>query len=99
LRKSYLPSILRAGAGIYLNRLLFACAEAEITTGRNLMLKTGFEYGSGKNFRLRGGFSSENTSFSFGIGYLLKSVQIDLGFTTHERLGITSSASIIFKLK
>jgi hypothetical protein len=99
LRKSYLPSSLRAGAGIYLSRLLFACAEAEISTGRIFTLKTGFEYGSGKNFRLRGGFSSENTSFSFGIGYILKSAQIDLGFTTHERLGVTSSISIIFKLK
>ena len=41
----------------------------------------------GKNLRIRGGFSSENTSFSFGIGYLLKSAQLDLGFATHETLG------------
>lgn len=99
LRKSYLQSSVRAGAGIYLSRTLFACAEAEMVTGNNMKLKTGFEYEPGKNVRVRGGYSSENNSFSFGIGYLLKSAQIDLGFTTHDRLGVTSSASIIFKLK
>ncbi len=99
LRKTYLPSCIRAGAGIWLSSILFACAEAEMSTGRNLNLKTGFEYEPAKNLRIRGGFSSENTSFSFGIGYLLKSAQLDLGFATHERLGVTSSASIIFKLK
>lgn len=99
LRKSDLPSSIRAGAGIYLSRALFASAEAEMSTGKSLILKSGFEYEAGNNFRIRGGFSSENTSFSFGIGYIIKFAQIDLGFATHERLGITSSASIIFKLK
>jgi hypothetical protein len=99
LRRNYLPSSIRAGAGIYLSRLLFACAEAEMNTGRNLTLKTGFEYEPGKSLRIRGGFSTENNSFSFGIGYLVKSAQIDLGFSTHETLGVTSSVSIIFKIK
>ena len=35
LRKSYLPSSIRAGAGISLSESLFAAAEAEISTGRN----------------------------------------------------------------
>lgn len=99
LRNNLLPSALRAGTGIYLNRLLFASAEAEISTGGTLNLKTGFEYETGERFLIRGGFSSENTSFSFGMGYTIKFAQIDLGFTTHERLGISSSVSMIFKLK
>jgi hypothetical protein len=97
-RKSFMPSTLQTGAGIYLNRYLFASAEAELCFGKKLIIKTGFEYNTEKNFRIRGGFSSENTSFSFGMGYLLKTVQIDMGFATHERLGITSSASLIFKI-
>jgi hypothetical protein len=99
LRKNYLNSSVRVGAGTYLSRTLFTSAEVEMVTGRNLILKTGIEYGTGKNFILRGGFSTENNSFSFGIGYLLKSVQIDLGFMTHEILGLTSSASMVFKIK
>lgn len=98
IRKSYMPSSLRTGAGIHLNRYLFASAEADMSPGRNINLKTGIEYETGKNFTLRAGFSSRNTSFSFGIGYSSKSAKIDLGFSTHERLGVTSSASIILQI-
>ncbi|MFZ0282153.1 MAG: hypothetical protein WAL29_10915, partial [Bacteroidales bacterium] len=98
IRKRYLPSAIRAGAGINLSEGLFAGAELQICTGRKLVARTGFEYEVAKKFRIRGGFSSENTSFSFGLGYNLKSVCIDLGFLSHENLGITTSASLIFKI-
>lgn len=96
LRRSFLPSAVRAGAGIELTRLLFAGAEAEMSSGEKLILRTGFEYRVLEKIQLRGGFSTENTSFTFGLGYLLKSLQLDLAFATHERLGITSSASLVF---
>lgn len=99
LRKNFLPSRLRAGAGVYLSRALFAGAEAEMSSGDRLIIRTGFDYEAVQNFRLRAGFSTENTSFSFGIGYLLKSFQLDLGFATHDRLGVTSSASLIFIIR
>jgi len=99
LRKTNMPSSLRAGAGIELSRVLFAGAEAEMSTGEKLRVRTGFEYEVFKKLWLRGGFSSENTSFTFGLGYLLKSLQIDLSFATHEKLGITSNASLIFKIR
>jgi hypothetical protein len=99
LRKTNMPSSIRAGAGIELSKVLFAGAEAEMSTGEKLIVRTGFEYEVFKKLFLRGGFSSENTSFTFGMGYILKSIKIDLSFVTHERLGITSSASLIFKIK
>jgi len=79
--------------------VLFAGAQTEMSSGKNLILQTGFEYEAGKNLWFRGGFSSENTSFSFGLGYFLKSLKLDLGFASHEKLGITSSASIVFQIK
>jgi len=99
LRKSYLPSSIRVGAGIKLSEVLFASSEIQAGTAIKLTFRTGFEYESVKNFRIRGGFCTENTSFSFGCGYGFKPVTIDLGFVTHERLGITSSASLIFRIK
>jgi hypothetical protein len=99
LRKSYLPSSLRIGAGSYLNKLLFAGVEAEMSTGSNLLIRTGFEYEAGKNFWLRGGYCTDNNSFSFGLGYLVKFMQLDLGFVAHDKLGVTSSVSLIFKIK
>lgn len=99
IRKSVLPSSLRIGAGSYLNKILFAGIEAEMSTVSDLLLRTGFEYEAGKNFWLRGGFCTDNNSFSFGVGYLAKIIQIDLGFVTHDKLGVTSSVSLIFKIK
>jgi len=99
LRKSFLPSSLRAGAGIQLSEALFAGAEVEMSSGKDLILRTGFEYEAAKKLCLRGGFSSEYTSFSFGLGYSLKSLKLDLGFATHEKLGISSGVSLVFKIK
>jgi hypothetical protein len=98
-RKRYLPSALRTGAGINLGKDLFAGAELEMSSREKMKFRCGFDYDAGKNFRMRSGFCNENTAFSFGIGYLMKQVQADIGFVTHDRLGVTSSASFIFKIK
>ncbi|MCX6255817.1 MAG: hypothetical protein NTV31_15270 [Bacteroidia bacterium] len=98
IRKNYLPTRLRVGAGTNLNNLLFAGVEAEMSSGCKLIIRTGFEYEAAKKFWIRGGFSTNNNSFSFGLGYLIKVAQIDLGFVTHERLGVTSLISIVFKI-
>lgn len=98
IRKTYLPSAIRAGAGINLSKSFFASAELQMCTGRDPELRTGFEYSVREKFRVRGGFCSNNASFSFGTGYIMRTVAIDLGMATHERLGITSSVSLIFKI-
>ena len=98
IRKTYLPTTLRVGAGTDLSKILFAGVEAEMSSVRKLIIRTGFEYEAAKKLWLRGGFSTNNSSFSFGLGYLTKIVQLDLGFQTHNKLGVTSSASLIFKI-
>jgi len=99
IRKTYMPATLRIGAGTYLNKVLFAGVETEMSKGSKLILRTGFEYEPAKKLMLRGGFSTDNNSFSFGLGYLVKIVQMDIAFATHENLGVTSSVSLIFKIK
>ena len=99
LRRSFLPSSIRAGAGIELSKVLYAGVEAEMSTMEKLIIRTGFEYEAFTKIWLRGGFSSENASFTFGTGYLFKSIKLDLGFATHDRLGVTSSVSLIFKIQ
>jgi hypothetical protein len=98
LRKTFLPTSLRIGAGINLNKSLFAGAETEMSSGSRLIIKTGFEYEAAKKLWLRGGFSTDNNSFSFGLGWMVKIIQMDIGFVTHENLGVTSSVSLIFKI-
>ncbi len=99
LRKRFLPSMLTIGAGTKLSDVLYAGAEADMSSASGLTLRTGFEYSTAKNLWLRGGYSSENNAFCFGIGYLTKIVQTDLSFVTHEKLGVTTSVSMVFKIR
>jgi hypothetical protein len=99
IRNTYLPTTLRIGVGTNLNKLLFAGVETEMSKGSKLIMRTGFEYEPAMKLLLRAGFSTDNNSFSFGLGFLAKLVQIDLGFVTHEKLGVTTSVSLIFKIK
>ncbi|MGD0340800.1 MAG: hypothetical protein ABSA76_03715 [Bacteroidales bacterium] len=99
IRKSLLPSAITAGAGIDLSKTLFAGAEAEMSSNEKLIFRAGFEYETVEKLWIRGGFSTDNSSFSFGLGYLLKSLKIDMGFSMHDRLGVSSSVSLIFKIR
>jgi hypothetical protein len=98
IRKTYLPTAIRAGAGTNLSSSFYASAEVQMCMGRKPEFRTGFEYKVTEKFLVRSGFSSRNTSFCFGIGYRLKSVGFDLSMMTHERLGVTSAASMIFQI-
>ncbi len=98
LRKVPVQSAIRAGAGIELPGNLFAAMEAEMRSGRRINLRTGFEYTPGARIRLRGGYSTETPSFSFGIGYALKPALVDIAFSTHPALGVTSTFSVSFIL-
>lgn len=98
LRKVNLPMTLKAGVAFVPDPRLYAGLEAEMSTGSNPVIRTGFEYGASDRIWIRGGFMTENSSFSFGIGYRLKAMKLDIGFLTHEKLGITSSVSMIFSL-
>ena len=99
LRHNSLPSSIIFGTGIRLSDIAFFGAEAELSSSKKLSARTGFEYEAGKDFLLRGGYSTEYTSFSLGLGYTISRFTIDLGFATHEVLDITSSLSLIYKIK
>jgi len=99
LRKNDLVSALTVGAGTTLSDNLFAGLEAEMTTRGSIDLRMGFEYEVAGNFIIRSGFRTVNSSFSFGIGYHAGPAVVDVAFATHEKLGITSSVSLIFQIK
>lgn len=99
MRKEYLPSVIVCGAGIDLSSTLYAAAEVEKCSGKALNARCGFEYEALKKLRIRGGFSTDNSAFSFGVGYNVKSVSVDLAFSTHEKLGVSSAISVAYKIK
>ncbi len=99
LRENNLPSTIITGAGVVLSQAVFLGAEAELTTGMPLAVRTGFEYLIVNYLTLRGGFNSRNNSFSFGLGYNSGNTIIDMGFASHEKLGVTTSISLEFIIR
>jgi hypothetical protein len=99
VRKKDMPTSLKIGAMVNLNKELSAGVETAFSTGEMLILRTGFEYEAAKRFLIRGGFSTENNSFCFGVGCLAGRAKVDIGFATHERLGITTAISVIFSIQ
>jgi hypothetical protein len=99
IRKNFLPSVLTVGAGTLLGEQVYAGIEAEMSNMGKPLFRTGFEYNTNKNIWLRGGYCTDNNSFSFGLGYLLKFMKLDLAFVTHDKLGVSTSCSIIIYLK
>jgi hypothetical protein len=98
IRKSEMVSSLRTGAGAVLGKGIFAGLELEFTTDGYIDVRSGFEYELSKSLWLRGGFRTQHSSFCFGLGYRLKPAVIDISFSTHDKLGITSSVSLTFKI-
>jgi hypothetical protein len=99
IRKNDMVSTLAAGVGATLSNNLFAGIETEMTTRGKIDLRMGFEYEVAKSFRIRGGFRTMSSSFSFGIGYRAGPAIVDIAFASHDKLGITSSVSLIFNIK
>jgi hypothetical protein len=98
LRKADQPMELTSGAGIRLGKGLFAGAEVSIVSGYGPDLRGGMEYEVLKNLWLRTGYRTSGSSFCFGTGYRFGFATADVAFTTHDRLGITTSVSFIFNL-
>jgi hypothetical protein len=99
IRKNELPSQLRLDISGRLSSSLCAGAGIEMSTGGIPCLSTGMEYNIYERLSVRGGFRSEYTSFSFGVGYMIGNAVMDIAFYSHEKLGISSAISLIFKLK
>jgi hypothetical protein len=97
-RQREMVSSLSTGIGIMPGKGLFAGVEADLSSSGEYDLRTGFEYELSEKVILRGGFRTEHSSFCFGLGYRLKPLSVDLAFSTHDRLGVTSSVSLVFNI-
>ena len=98
-RHTDIPSAIRIDGGMLLNENLYTAAGIEFRTDKPPQLRTGFEYSGVKKITVRGGFSTENTSFSFGLGCMAGPLMLDAGFRSHIRLGISSSVSLTYNIR
>jgi hypothetical protein len=97
--KGNVPSGLRVEYSGHLNSQFSAGAGLEMERGRKLSVLAGCEYRHPAGLFLRGGYSTLYISFSAGVGYETGKIRMDVAFSSHERLGISSNCSVVFRFK
>lgn len=81
-----------------LNQLTFAF-QLQSQQGYNSQIRFGQEYRHNRHLALRAGFSSQPSSFSFGLGLFLKKLRLDYAVKTHSSLGLGHCLTISYVLK
>jgi hypothetical protein len=96
---AYLPSVLRMGLAYNFENKATLSAETE----KDYKLSPRFKFGADvvvyKQLSLRAGISTGINTYSFGLGYTIGHLVVDMAFVNHQVLGITPNFSIAYKFK
>ena len=74
------------------------CAETEKYISKQVRFKAGLEYLAAKSFAFRAGFQSAPSMPTFGVGYLSKTIKLDISAALHPNLGVVSAFNISYSL-
>ena len=99
LHESDIPLVLRLGTSYRFASSFLTIAEIEATDQQYTNVRVAFEYEFLSNLFLRGGFMSNPLGYAFGGGYSGRILQANLGFITHENLGLTPSLSVVIFIR
>jgi len=89
-----IPSIFKLGLCYDANTKVAIFTEGELESEQNAKLKLGLEYKIIKQLQLRTGFSTNPAKNSFGIGYTLNKIQLDIAVNRHQLLGYSPQFSV-----
>ena len=89
-----IPSIFKLGLRYDANTKVAIFTEGELESEKNAKLKLGLEYKIIKQLQLRTGFSTNPAKNSFGIGYTLNKIQLDIAVNRHQLLGYSPQFSV-----
>jgi len=90
-----IPLVIRFGASYHFASSFMLISEFETSDQTANNLRVAFEYEFIGNIFVRGGFMSNPLGYAFGAGYSGRIFQANLGFITHENLGLTPSLSLV----
>ena len=91
-----LPAVYTAGLGYDASEHFFISAEIEKAESESLSVNTSVQYKFASRLLVRGGISSANSLFFFGIGTVLQNFRLDATASIHQQLGISPGLSLIF---
>ncbi len=99
LHESDIPLVLRLGTSYRFASSFLTVAEVETSDQQYTNVRVAVEYEFMGKLFLRGGFMSNPLGYSFGGGYSGRLIQANLGFITHENLGLTPSLSVVIFIR
>ncbi len=100
LNSEPVPVMIRAGAGYRMAEDVLVCFEMITRSGNDPAFLTGLEYLVSGSLYVRMGIRfGEYTQASFGIGFRLKSLQVDIAASKHNVLGYSPAVSIAYSLE
>lgn len=91
-----IPSILRFGLGYKFSSRFLATIESEKDIDHDAMFKAGLEYRPVTQIFIRAGISNNPVMNSFGAGFLIKNLQIDIAASMHQSLGWSPQMSLTY---
>ena len=89
-----IPSIFKLGLRYDANTKVAIFTEGELESEQNAKLKIGLEYKIIEQIQLRTGFSTNPAQNTFGIGYSIKNIQLDIAVKRHQILGYSPQFSV-----
>ena len=89
-----IPSLFRIGLRYDANQKVSVFTEGSLESEQNGNLHLGIEYKIINELALRTGFSTNPAKNSFGIGYSLNKIQIDIAVNKHPILGYSPQISV-----
>ncbi|MFP4555720.1 MAG: hypothetical protein ACLFNU_02510 [Bacteroidales bacterium] len=92
-----IPTLINLGISYQLGDMVLVTSGVEKNLDANFTYKAGVEFKPIDNLYLRTGMATDPSLFSFGLGYKIRSIQMDLAFTHHEILGYTPHFSISYR--
>lgn len=94
-----IPVIFRVGLSYKVTKDFMATSEVEYNSDSSLDYRFGLEYNTLKEFNIRLGIHTRPATASFGVGYTLERVIIDVSATMNQHTGVSFQSSLIFKIK
>lgn len=91
-----IPTILNLGVAYQISEMVLVTSGVEKNLDNPFSFKAGVEFMPIKSLAFRTGMASKPSLLSFGVGYQVASLQMDMAFTRHEILGYTPHFSISY---
>ena len=94
-----LSAVYKLGIGYDVSDNFFLSTETIKEEGKPVNVTAGVQYQFKKQFFIRAGFRSDNSTGFGGIGFLYRNLRIDVSASCHPQLGISPGLLLLYNLK